>query len=325
MEVVDGARGAAVLRVVQYLGALRKPSARHREEGKAAALADFRMIVRDFWAPQGAYRLCVSRPTAPAIYRLASCASEAWRCALCDERPGRGFVCAAEALPHLLSTAHDANVLHADLDEPNEVLLPSREVVVTGTVLETARRDDHSVQSQCRSRLRVVFTASMRIAAREYCVVDRVSLCEAEAVARDAAVVSQALADIAPGAPEEEVRAAVGGARAKLAALQGRVEESHRKHDADLKRYIQTLQITDVMHVLEDIMDHCGRGNGGPLNAMRVLAERRRGAEVAAACRRQELPHSAEQPRHHVLRGQRCAARLRRGRPPLAALRKPGL
>jgi len=265
-------RGVCSRRILQYL--FHK---RHRPENNS--ITYWRKIVEEYFAPRARERWCVSsyenrgNSSAAAPQK----ALDTWRCGICNTHAGKGYEATYEILPRLCQIRFDHGVIDEYLyfDSPNEFGLPNGQMV-----LEHAKVVQKSVYEHLHviheGHLRIIFTPELKIISWEFCSRRHEEYTTRKTIAPQvnnllqvvqkyqAVVTESGSAGISNNDAQTICNMFVTASQQLAKNL-----EHHTLNEHGLsKRYVRSLQISEVVNHMKDLIEFSHKNGLGPKESL---------------------------------------------------------
>ncbi|XWS41331.1 hypothetical protein CRYUN_Cryun17cG0072400 [Craigia yunnanensis] len=241
----------------------------------------WRKFVAEYFAPNAKKRWCVSlygnsRKTNGVFPQ------DIWHCEICNRKPGRGFETTVEVLPRLFKIKYDSGTLEELLyvDMPREYHNANGQIV-----LDYAKAIQESVFEHLRvvrdGQLRIVFSQDLKICSWEFCARRHEELIPRRLIIPQ---VSQL------GAAAQKYQASAQNASSNLSApdLQSNcnmfvasARQLAKALDVPLvndlgytKRYVRSLQISEIVNSMKDLIDYSRETRMGPMESLAKFPRR---------------------------------------------------
>ncbi|KAK1366618.1 putative transcriptional regulator SLK2 [Heracleum sosnowskyi] len=266
--------GVCSRRLMQYLYHQRQRPADN-------TFAYWRKFVAEYYSPRAKKRWCLSLYDNVGLHSLGvfpQAAMDAWQCDICGSKSGRGFEATFDVLPRLNEIKFGSGVIDEllYLDLPRECRFPSGIMM-----LEYGKAVQETVYEQLRvvreGRLRVIFTADLKILSWEFCARHHEELLPRRLVAPQVNQLLQVaqkcqstIMESGPdGVSQEDLQnnsdmvVTAGRQLAKSLELQSLNDLGFSK------RYVRCLQISEVVNNMKDLMDFCRGQKDGPIESLK--------------------------------------------------------
>lgn len=239
----------------------------------------------EYFSPRAKKRWCLSHYDNVGHSALGvspQAATDEWQCDLCGSKSGRGFEATFDVLPRLNEIKFASGVL----DELLYLGVPSERRYGSGImVLEYGKAVQESVYEHIRvvreGHLRIIFSQELKILSWEFCTRRHEELLPRRLVAPQVNQLLQVAQKCqstisesgSEGVSQQDLQSnsnMVLGAGRQLAKFM----ELQSLNDLGYpKRYIRTLQISEVVKSMKDLMNFTGEQKIGPIEGLKRLLE----------------------------------------------------
>ncbi|XP_015165729.1 transcriptional corepressor SEUSS-like [Solanum tuberosum] len=234
-------------------------------------------LVAEFFAPNAKKRLCLS---SNERRQLIGCIfpKDAWSCEICNVRPTAGFEISAEVLPRLCKLKYETGMLDELLymDIPEESYTPSGHIVLNyPKVTEQTVYEAGRVVRE--GRLRIVFSADLKIRVWEFCCsfhevyIGRKSVTPQVHQLKEAIQKYQVFAESSSRISPEEFQRTSNKFAPTIRELARTLDKSLINDLGYPKRYVRCLQISEIVSSMKDLMDYSKKYGIGPREAMAMI------------------------------------------------------
>lgn len=266
--------GVCARRLMKYLY-------HQRQRPPENTIAYWRKFVAEYYSPRAKKRWCLSLYDNVGNHALGvfpPASMDAWHCEICGSKSGRGFEATFEILPRLNEIKFGSGVIDEllFLDSPHECRFPSGIMM-----LEYGKAVQESVYEQLRvvreGQLRIIFTHDLKILSWEFCARRHEELLPRRLVAPQVhqlvQVAQKCQTTIAEsgsdGISTQDLQTNsnmvlnAGRQLAKTLELQSLNELGFSK------RYVRSLQISEVVSSMKDLMGFCRDQKIGPIEGLK--------------------------------------------------------
>ncbi|CAH2043907.1 unnamed protein product [Thlaspi arvense] len=278
MQISGGPRpyenSVCARRLMQYLY-------HQRQRPSESSIVYWRKFVTEYFSPRAKKRWCLSHYDNVGNSALGvspQAATDEWHCDLCGSKSGRGFEATFDILPRLNEIKFASGVL----DELLYLGVPSERRFASGIMmLEYAKAVQESVYEQIRvvreGHLRIIFSQELKILSWEFCTRRHEELLPRRVIAPQVnqllqvaekcqSTIDQSGSD---GIHQQDLQANSNMVMAAGRQL-AKSLESHSLNDLGFsKRYVRSLQISEVVSSMKDMIDFCRDQKVGPIEALK--------------------------------------------------------
>ncbi|KAG7546208.1 LIM-domain binding protein/SEUSS [Arabidopsis suecica] len=245
----------------------------------------WRKFVAEYFSPRAKQRLCLSQYESAGHHALGmfpQAAPDMWQCDLCGTKSGKGFEATFDVLARLIEIKFASGIIDEllYLDHPRENRFPNGLMM-----LEYRKAVQETVHEQFRvvreGHLRIIFSQDLKILSWEFCVRRHEELLLRRLIAPQVNQLLQVAQKCqstisesgSEGVSQQDLQSnsnMVLGAGRQLAKFM----ELQSLNDLGYpKRYIRTLQISEVVKSMKDLMNFSGENKIGPIEGLKQLLE----------------------------------------------------
>ncbi|ESQ40815.1 hypothetical protein EUTSA_v10012897mg [Eutrema salsugineum] len=245
----------------------------------------WRKFVAEYFSPRAKQRLCLSQYESSGHHVLGmfqQAAPDIWQCDLCGTKSGKGFEATFDVLARLIEIKFASGIIDEllYLDHPRENRFPNGLMM-----LEYRKAVQESVHEQFRvvreGHLRIIFSQDLKILSWEFCARRHEELLLRRLIAPQVNQLLQVAQKCqstisesgSEGVSQQNLQSnsnMVLGAGRQLAKFM----ELQSLNDLGYpKRYIRTLQISEVVKSMKDLMNFTGEHKIGPVEGLKRLLE----------------------------------------------------
>jgi hypothetical protein len=245
----------------------------------------WRKFVAEYFSPRAKQRLCLSQYESAGHHALGmfpQAAPDMWQCDLCGTKSGKGFEATFDVLARLIEIKFASGIIDEllYLDHPRENRFPNGLMM-----LEYRKAVQETVHEQFRvvreGHLRIIFSPDLKILSWEFCARRHEELLLRRLIAPQVNQLLQVAQKCqstisesgSQGVSQQDIQSnsnMVLGAGRQLAKFM----ELQSLNDLGYpKRYIRTLQISEVVKSMKDLMNFTGEHKVGPLEGLKQLLE----------------------------------------------------
>ncbi|CAL9226814.1 unnamed protein product [Arabidopsis halleri] len=245
----------------------------------------WRKFVAEYFSPRAKQRLCLSQYESAGHHALGmfpQAAPDMWQCDLCGTKSGKGFEATFDVLARLIEIKFASGIIDEllYLDHPRENRFPNGLMM-----LEYRKAVQETVHEQFRvvreGHLRIIFSQDLKILSWEFCVrhheellLRRLIAPQVNQLLQVAQKCQSTISDSgSEGVSQQDLQSnsnMVLGAGRQLAKFM----ELQSLNDLGYpKRYIRTLQISEVVKSMKDLMNFTGENKIGPIEGLKQLLE----------------------------------------------------
>ncbi|CAE6177329.1 unnamed protein product [Arabidopsis arenosa] len=242
----------------------------------------WRKFVAEYFSPRAKQRLCLSQYESAGHHALGmfpQAAPDMWQCDLCGTKSGKGFEATFDVLARLIEIKFASGIIDEllYLDHPRENRFPNGLMM-----LEYRKAVQETVHEQFRvvreGHLRIIFSQDLKILSWEFCVRRHEELLLRRLIAPQVNQLLQVAQKCqstisesgSEGVSQQDLQSnsnMVLGAGRQLAKFM----ELQSLNDLGYpKRYIRTLQISEVVKSMKDLMNFSGENKIGPIGKSRI-------------------------------------------------------
>ncbi|XP_038971541.1 probable transcriptional regulator SLK2 [Phoenix dactylifera] len=267
-------KGICARRLMQYLY-----HQRHRPPDNS--IKYWKKFVTEYFAPRAKKRWCLSlhdNISNHALDVFPQANMDAWQCDICGSRAGKGFEATFEILPRLYQIKFDCGVIDEllFLNMPHECRLSSGIMV-----LEYAKAVQESVYEHLRvvheGQLRIIFTPELKILFWEFCarhheeyVPRRLLAPQVSQLLHIAQKYPTAVADSGSAEVSHQDLQATCNIIVQTACQLAKKLELQSLNDLGFsKRYVRSLQISEVVNSMKDLIDFSQEHKIGPIESLK--------------------------------------------------------
>ncbi|KAG2263197.1 hypothetical protein Bca52824_070276 [Brassica carinata] len=245
----------------------------------------WRKFVAEYFSPRAKQRLCLSQYESAGHHALGmfpQAAPDMWQCDLCGTKSGKGF----EATFDVLARLNEIKFASGIIDEVMYLDLPRENRFSNGLMmLEYRKAVQETVHEQFRvvreGHLRIIFSQDLKILSWEFCARRHEELLLRRLIAPQVNQLLQVALKCqstisesgSEGVSKQDLQSnsnMVLGAGRQLAKFM----ELQSLNDLGYpKRYIRTLQISEVVKSMKDLMNFTGDHKIGPIEGLKRLFE----------------------------------------------------
>ncbi|KAF3485419.1 hypothetical protein F2Q69_00057363 [Brassica cretica] len=245
----------------------------------------WRKFVAEYFSPRAKQRLCLSQYESAghhALGMVSQAAPDMWQCDLCGTKSGKGF----EATFDVLARLNEIKFASGIIDEFLYLDLPRENRFSNGLMmLEYRKAVQETVHEQFRvireGHLRIIFSQDLKILSWEFCARRHEELLLRRLIAPQVNQLLQVALKCqstisesgSEGVSKQDLQSnsnMVLGAGRQLAKFM----ELQSLNDLGYpKRYIRTLQISEVVKSMKDLMNFTGDQKIGPIEGLKRLFE----------------------------------------------------
>ncbi|CAH8384459.1 unnamed protein product [Eruca vesicaria subsp. sativa] len=245
----------------------------------------WRKFVAEYFSPRAKQRLCLSQYESAGHHALGmfpQAAPDMWQCDLCGTKSGKGF----EATFDMLARLNEIKFASGIIDEVMYLDLPRENRFSNGLMmLEYRKAVQETVHEQFRvvreGHLRIIFSQDLKILSWEFCARRHEELLLRRLIAPQVNQLLQVALKCqstisesgSEGVSKQDLQSnsnLVLGAGRQLAKFM----ELQSLNDLGYpKRYIRTLQISEVVKSMKDLMNFTGEHKIGPIEGLKRLFE----------------------------------------------------
>ncbi|CAH8275384.1 unnamed protein product [Arabidopsis lyrata] len=245
----------------------------------------WRKFVAEYFSPRAKQRLCLSQYESAGHHALGmfrQAAPDMWQCDLCGTKSGKGFEATFDVLARLIEIKFASGIIDEllYLDHPRENRFPNGLMM-----LEYRKAVQETVHEQFRvvreGHLRIIFSQDLKILSWEFCARRHEELLLRRLIAPQVNQLLQVAQKCqstisesgSEGVSQQDLQSnsnMVLGAGRQLAKFM----ELQSLNDLGYpKRYIRTLQISEVVKSMKDLMNFTGEHKIGPMEGLKQLLE----------------------------------------------------
>ncbi|ESQ40810.1 hypothetical protein EUTSA_v10012891mg [Eutrema salsugineum] len=245
----------------------------------------WRKFVAEYFSPRAKQRLCLSQYESSghqALGMFQQAAPDMWQCDLCGTKSGKGFEATFDVLARLIEIKFASGIIDEllYLDHPRENRFPNGLMM-----LEYRKAVQESVHEQFRvvreGHLRIIFSQDLKILSWEFCARRHEELLLRRLIAPQVNQLLQVAQKCqstisesgSEGVSQQDLQSnsnMVLGAGRQLAKFM----ELQSLNDLGYpKRYIRTLQISEVVKSMKDLMNFTSEHKIGPVEGLKRLLE----------------------------------------------------
>ncbi|CAH8391767.1 unnamed protein product [Eruca vesicaria subsp. sativa] len=257
----------------------------------------WRKFVAEYFSPRAKQRLCLSQYESAGHHALGmfpQAAPDMWQCDLCGTKSGKGFEATFDVLARLIEIKFASGIIDEllYLDHPRENRFPNGVMM-----LEYRKAVQETVHEQFRvvreGHLRIIFSQDLKILSWEFCARRHEELLLRRLIAPQVNQLLQVAQKCqstitesgSGGVSQQDLQSnsnLVLGAGRQLAKFM----ELQSLNDLGYpKRYIRTLQISEVVKSMKDLMNFTSEHKVGPIEGLKRLLEQ------TATAKLQRLEH----------------------------------
>ncbi|XP_010445130.1 PREDICTED: probable transcriptional regulator SLK1, partial [Camelina sativa] len=245
----------------------------------------WRKFVAEYFSPRAKQRLCLSQYESAGHHALGmfpQAAPDMWQCDLCGTKSGKGFEATFDVLARLIEIKFASGIIDEllYLDHPRENRFSNGLMM-----LEYRKAVQETVHEQFRvvreGHLRIIFSQDLKILSWEFCARRHEELLLRRLIAPQVNQLLQVAQKCqstisesgSEGVSQKDLQSnsnmVLGAGRqlAKFMELQSLNELGYPK------RYIRTLQISEVVKSMKDLMNFTGEHKIGPIEGLKQLLE----------------------------------------------------
>lgn len=263
----------------------------------------WRKFVAEYFSPRAKQRLCLSQYESAGHHALGmfpQAAPDMWQCDLCGTKSGKGFEATFDVLARLMEIKFASGIIDEllYLDHPRENRFPNGLMM-----LEYRKAVQETVHEQFRvvreGHLRIIFSQDLKILSWEFCARRHEELLLRRLIApqvNQLLLVAQKCQSTisesgSEGVSQQDLQSnsnMVLGAGRQLAKFM----ELQSLNDLGYpKRYIRTLQISEVVKSMKDLMIFTGEHKVGPIDGLKRLLEQTATVKLQRQQKMQEMEH----------------------------------
>ncbi|CAA7050693.1 unnamed protein product [Microthlaspi erraticum] len=245
----------------------------------------WRKFVAEYFSPRAKQRLCLSQYESAGHHALGmfpQAAPDMWQCDLCGTKSGKGFEATFDVLARLIEIKFASGIIDEllYLDHPRENRFSNGMMM-----LEYRKAVQETVHEQFRvvreGHLRIIFSQDLKILSWEFCARRHEELLLRRLIAPQVNQLLQVAQKCqstisesgSEGVSQQDLQSnsnMVLGAGRQLAKFM----ELQSLNDLGYpKRYIRTLQISEVVKSMKDLMNFTGDNKIGPIEGLKRLLE----------------------------------------------------
>ncbi|KAL1202868.1 putative transcriptional regulator SLK1 [Cardamine amara subsp. amara] len=245
----------------------------------------WRKFVAEYFSPRAKQRLCLSQYESAGHHALGmfpQAAPDMWQCDLCGTKSGKGFEATFDVLARLMEIKFASGIIDEllYLDHPRENRFPNGVMM-----LEYRKAVQETIHEQFRvvreGHLRIIFSQDLKILSWEFCARRHEELLLRRLIAPQVNQLLQVaqkcqstiLESGSEGVSQQDLQSnsnMVLGAGRQLAKFM----ELQSLNDLGYpKRYIRTLQISEVVKSMKDLMNFTSEHKIGPIEGLKRLLE----------------------------------------------------
>ncbi|CAN8325904.1 unnamed protein product [Cochlearia groenlandica] len=245
----------------------------------------WRKFVAEYFSPRAKQRLCLSQYESAGHHALGmfpQAAPDMWQCELCGTKSGKGFEATFDVLARLIEIKFASGIIDEllYLDHPRENRFPNGLMM-----LEYRKAVQETVHEQFRvvreGHLRIIFSQDLKILSWEFCARRHEELLLRRLIAPQVNQLLQVAQKCqstisesgSSGVSQQDLQSnsnMVLGAGRQLAKFM----ELQSLNDLGYpKRYIRTLQISEVVKSMKDLMNFTDEHKIGPIDGLKRLLE----------------------------------------------------
>ncbi|EOA15349.1 hypothetical protein CARUB_v10004256mg [Capsella rubella] len=245
----------------------------------------WRKFVAEYFSPRAKQRLCLSQYESAGHHALGmfpQAAPDMWQCDLCGTKSGKGFEANFDVLARLIEIKFASGIIDEllYLDHPRENRFPNGLMM-----LEYRKAVQETVHEQFRvvreGHLRIIFSQDLKILSWEFCARRHEELLLRRLIAPQVNQLLQVAQKCqstisesgSKGVSQQDLQSnsnMVLGAGRQLAKFM----ELQSLNDLGYpKRYIRTLQISEVVKSMKDLMNFTADHKIGPIEGLKQLLE----------------------------------------------------
>ncbi|KAH0915633.1 hypothetical protein HID58_030079 [Brassica napus] len=275
--VIDGSAS-----MQQHLSQQQQQQAGQSSEN---CISYWRKFVAEYFSPRAKQRLCLSQYESAGHHALGmfqQAAPDMWQCDLCSTKSGKGFEATFDVLARLIEIKFASGIIDEllYLDHPREHRFTNGLMM-----LEYRKAVQETVHEQFRvvreGHLRIIFSQDLKILTWEFCARRHEELLLRRLIAPQVNQLLQVAQKCqntisesgSEGVSQQDLQSnsnMVLGAGRQLAKFM----ELQSLNDLGYpKRYIRTLQISEVVKSMKDLMNFTGEHKVGPIEGLRRLLE----------------------------------------------------
>ncbi|XP_009109203.1 probable transcriptional regulator SLK1 [Brassica rapa] len=270
--------GVCARKMMMYLYHLQQRPAEN-------CISYWRKFVAEYFSPRAKQRLCLSQYESAGHHALGmfqQAAPDMWQCDLCSTKSGKGFEATFDVLARLIEIKFASGIIDEllYLDHPREHRFTNGLMM-----LEYRKAVQETVHEQFRvvreGHLRIIFSQDLKILTWEFCARRHEELLLRRLIAPQVNQLLQVAQKCqntisesgSEGVSQQDLQSnsnMVLGAGRQLAKFM----ELQSLNDLGYpKRYIRTLQISEVVKSMKDLMNFTGEHKVGPIEGLRRLLE----------------------------------------------------
>lgn len=274
-----GVGGVCARRLMQYLY-------HQRQRPNDNSIAYWRKFVAEYYSPRAKQRWCLALYSNVGHHSagvLPQATTHAWQCDICGTKSGRrGFEATFDILPRLNVVKFGGGVIDEllFLDLPREVRFPSGLMM-----LEYTKAVQECVYEQLRvvreGQLRIVFTQDLKIFSWDFCVRRHEELLPRKLVAPQVnqlvqvaqkcqSTISESGSD---GVSQQDLQTNSNMVLTAGRQLAKSLELQSLNDLGFSKRFVRTLQISEVCNSMKDLIDICFDHNVGALESLKNYSQ----------------------------------------------------
>ncbi|KAG2319261.1 hypothetical protein Bca52824_012474 [Brassica carinata] len=263
----------------------------------------WRKFVAEYFSPRAKQRLCLSQYESAGHHALGmfpQAAPDMWQCDLCGTKSGKGFEATFDVLARLIEIKFASGIIDEllYLDHPRENRFPNGLMM-----LEYRKAVQETVHEQFRvvreGHLRIIFSQDLKILSWEFCARRHEELLLRRLIAPQVNQLLQVAQKCqstisesgSAGVSQQDLQSnsnLVLGAGRQLAKFM----ELQSLNDLGYpKRYIRTLQISEVVKSMKDLMNFTGEHKVGPIDGLKRLLEQTATLKLQRMQKMQEMEH----------------------------------
>ncbi|KAL0698348.1 hypothetical protein Bca4012_054470 [Brassica carinata] len=263
----------------------------------------WRKFVAEYFSPRAKQRLCLSQYESAGHHALGmfpQAAPDMWQCDLCGTKSGKGFEATFDVLARLIEIKFASGIIDEllYLDHPRENRFPNGLMM-----LEYRKAVQETVHEQFRvvreGHLRIIFSQDLKILSWEFCARRHEELLLRRLIAPQVNQLLQVAQKCqstisesgSAGVSQQDLQSnsnMVLGAGRQLAKFM----ELQSLNDLGYpKRYIRTLQISEVVKSMKDLMNFTGEHKVGPIDGLKRLLEQTATLKLQRMQKMQEMEH----------------------------------
>ncbi|KAJ0251007.1 transcriptional regulator SLK1 [Hirschfeldia incana] len=263
----------------------------------------WRKFVAEYFSPRAKQRLCLSQYESAGHHALGmfpQAAPDMWQCDLCGTKSGKGFEATFDVLARLMEIKFASGIIDEllYLDHPRENRFPNGLMM-----LEYRKAVQETVHEQFRvvreGHLRIIFSQDLKILSWEFCARRHEELLLRRLIAPQVNQLLQVAQKCqstisesgSEGVSQQDLQSnsnMVLGAGRQLAKFM----ELQSLNDLGYpKRYIRTLQISEVVKSMRDLMNFTGEHKVGPIDGLKRLLEQTATFKLQRMQKMQDVEH----------------------------------